>query len=184
MTQFSDLSEFLNKAWSLLSRGVVDPKSAARNPTFSTISEEGFPTMRTVVLRRADPTSSCLEIHTDLKTNKVLSLKKKNFAGLHFWMPKARFQIRLLVHVDILTGPQVEDEWNKIPVNSRISYGCSPAPGTKINKPFAYKKLSLQENFAVLRCGIKEFDVLYLGAEHQRATFQKINNWRGHWLVP
>jgi pyridoxine/pyridoxamine 5'-phosphate oxidase len=184
MTQFSDLSEFLDKAWSLLRRGVVDPKSAARNPTFSTISEEGFPTMRTVVLRRADPTSNCLEIHTDLKTNKVSSLKKKKIAGLHFWIPKAKFQIRVLVEVDIFTGSEVKDEWNKIPVNSRISYGCSPKSGTKIEEPFAYKKLSLQENFAVLRCIIKEFDVLYLGAQHQRAKFEKINNWRGHWLAP
>ena len=91
MKQFSDLSEFLDQAWSLLTRGVVDAKFASRNPTFSTISEEGFPTMRTVVLRRADRMSNCLEMHTDLKTNKVFSLKKSNFAGLHFWIPKCIF---------------------------------------------------------------------------------------------
>ena len=88
MKQFFDLNEFLDHAWSLLTRGVVDKKSAAKNPTFSTISEDGFPTMRTVVLRRADRIANCLEIHTDIKTNKVSSLKKNNFAGLHFWDPK------------------------------------------------------------------------------------------------
>jgi pyridoxine/pyridoxamine 5'-phosphate oxidase len=54
MKQFFDLNEFVDYAWSLLTRGVVDKKSVAKNPTFSTISEDGFPTMRTVVLRRAD----------------------------------------------------------------------------------------------------------------------------------
>ena len=74
MKQFLDLDEFLDHAWSLLTRGVADAKSVAKNPTFSTISEEGFPTMRTVVLRRADRIANYLEIHTDIQTNKVFSL--------------------------------------------------------------------------------------------------------------
>jgi len=78
MKQFYDLSEFVDYAWSLLTRGVVDKKSVAKNPTFSTISEDGFPTMRTVVLRRADRIANCLEINTDIQTNKVFSLKKNN----------------------------------------------------------------------------------------------------------
>ena len=90
MKQFFDLNEFLDHAWSLLTRGVVDKKSVAKNPTFSTISEDGFPTMRTVVLRRADRIANCLEIHTDIQTNKVSSLQKHNSAGLHFWTPKVQ----------------------------------------------------------------------------------------------
>ena len=109
MKQFFDLNEFVDYAWSLLTRGVVDKKSVAKNPTFSTISEDGFPTMRTVVLRRADRIANCLEIHTDMQTNKVSSLKKNNYAGLHFWIPKAKFQIRASVVVDILTGSKVEE---------------------------------------------------------------------------
>ena len=140
MKQFSDLSEFLDQAWSLLTRGVVDAKFASRNPTFSTISEEGFPTMRTVVLRRADRMSNCLEIHTDLKTNKVFSLKKSNFAGLHFWIPKAKFQIRASVIVDILTGSEVEADWSRIPMQSRVSYGSVPRPGAEIKVHLITKK--------------------------------------------
>ena len=117
MKQFSDLSEFLDQAWSLLTRGVVDAKFASRNPTFSTISEEGFPTMRTVVLRRADRVSNCLEIHTDLKTNKVFSLKKSN---------------------------------------------C----------------------FAILRCNIKELDLLYLGDIHQRAVYKIGERLASVWVAP
>ena len=184
MKQFSDLSEFLDQAWSLLTRGVVDAKFASRNPTFSTISDEGFPTMRTVVLRRANRVSNCLEIHTDLKTNKVVSLKKSNFAGLHFWIPKAKFQIRASVVVDILTGSKVEDQWNKIPIQSRVSYGSKPSPGIEVNGPFDYQKLPKQDNFAVLRCDIRALDLLYLGALHQRALYKTGNPAISTWVAP
>ena len=184
MKQFLDLGEFLDYAWSQLTRGVLDPKSVAKNPTFSTISEEGFPTMRTVVLRRADRVANCLEIHTDIQTNKVLSLKKNNFAGLHFWIPKAKFQIRASVVVDILTGSKVEDQWNKTSMRSRISYGSIPPPGIEINGPFDYQKLSEKDNFAVLRCEIKELDLLYLGDIHQRAVYKRENSWVSKWVAP
>ena len=184
MKQFSDLSEFLDQAWVLLMRGVVDAKFASRNPTFSTISEEGFPTMRTVVLRRADRMSNCLEIHTDLKTNKVFSLKKSNFAGLHFWIPKAKFQIRASVIVDILTGSEVEADWSRIPMQSRVSYGSVPRPGVEIKGPFDYKKIPQQDCFAILRCNIKELDLLYLGDIHQRAVYKIGEPLVSVWVAP
>ena len=184
MKQFLDLGEFLDHAWSLLTRGAADPKSVARNPTFSTISEEGFPAMRTVVLRRADRIANCLEIHTDIQTNKVFSLKKNNLAGLHFWIPKAKFQIRASVVVDILTGSKVEDQWNKIPIQSRVSYGSIPPPGMEIDSPFDYQKHPKQDNFAVLRCDIRELDLLYLGTLHQRAIYTNANFWEAKWVAP
>ena len=184
MKQFLDLGEFLDHAWSLLIRGVADPKSVAKNPTFSTISEEGFPEMRTVVLRRADRKANYLEIHTDLQTKKIFSLKTNNFAGLHFWVPKARFQIRASVVVDILTGAKVKSQWDKTPLQSRVSYGSIPPPGIKINGPFDYQKVSEQDNFAVLRCDIRELDLLYLGAMHQRAIYKLGDYWISNWVAP
>ena len=184
MKQFLDLGDFLDHAWSLLTRGVADPKSVAKNPTFSTISDKGFPSMRTVVLRRVNRTTNSLEIHTDIQTNKVLSLKKNNFAGLHFWIPKAKFQIRASVVVDILTGLEAEDQWNKIPTQSRVSYGSIPPPGIEINGPFDYQKLPDQDNFAVLKCDVVELDLLYLGALHQRAFYKIGDPSVSTWVAP
>ena len=184
MKQFLNLGEFLDHAWSLLTRGVAAPKSVAKNPTFATISEEGFPAMRTVVLRRADRIANCLEIHTDIQTNKVLSLKKSNLAGLHFWIPKAKFQIRASVVVHILTGSKVEVQWNKIPMQSRVSYGSKPSPGSEIKGPFEYQKLPEQDKFAVLKCDIRELDLLYLGALHQRAVYKTGDPSISTWVAP
>ena len=184
MKKFLDLGEFLDHAWSLLTRGIADPKSAVKNPTFATISEEGFPTMRTVVLRSVDRITNCLEIHTDIQTDKVFSLKKNNFAGLHFWIPKAKFQIRASVVVDILTGLKVVDQWNKVPKQSRVSYGSIPPPGVEINGPFDYQKVPAQDKFAVLKCEIRELDLLYLGALHQRALYRIGDHSLSTWVAP
>ena len=74
MKQFFDLNEFVDYAWSLLTRGVVDKKSVAKNPTFSTISEDGFPTMRTVVLRRADRIANCFAFFNFISRATTVSL--------------------------------------------------------------------------------------------------------------
>ena len=86
--------------------------------------------------------------------------------------------------VDILTGSIVEGQWNKIPVQSRVSYGSTPPPGIKINGPFDYQKLPEKDNFAVLRCNIRELDLLYLGAMHQRAIYKLGDSWISNWVAP
>lgn len=40
--------------WRTLERGVADAAHPARRPTFATVSPEGWPEARTVVLRTAD----------------------------------------------------------------------------------------------------------------------------------
>ena len=184
MKQFLGLNEFLDYAWLLMKRGVSDPKSAARNPTFATISKDSYPAMRTVVLRSAERMENCLEIYTDIQTDKVIALKNNNCAALHFWIPKAQFQIRASVLVDILKGSKAQAAWNKVPLKGRVSYGSIPRPGFEIESPFDYKKISAQDNFAVLKCEINELDLLFLGDKHQRAVYKKKDYWGATWVAP
>jgi hypothetical protein len=53
-----------------------------------------------------------------------------------------------------------------------------------INSPFEYQKLPEQDNFAVLRCDIRELDLLYLGDIHQRAIHRKGDPWTSRWVAP
>ena len=184
MKNFLDLSEFLDYGWMLMKCGVQDPKSAARNPTFATISKDSYPALRTVVLRCADRETNCLKIHTDLQTDKIKELKESNVAALHFWIPKAMVQIRASVNVEILTGAQVESEWNAVPLRARVSYGSIPSSGFKIMGPFEYQKTAKQGSFAVLNCKIRIIDLLYLGSKHQRAIYRKSDKWRASWVAP
>lgn len=104
---FTTLNGLYERLWQSLSRGVADRHAATRHPTLATLGCDGWPTARTVVLRAADPVSGTLDIHTDLKSDKVGGLRRTPQAGLHVWDEKARFQIRLRCDVNILSGDDV-----------------------------------------------------------------------------
>lgn len=184
MSDPNDLTAFLELAWQHLRHGVADSQSPARHPTFATVSPDGLPELRTVALRRVSQAQAMVEVHTDIVTPKVQSLRAFPKAGLHVWLPKADLQIRLTTHVDILTGEAVEDLWAEMPQISRVSYGTSPDPGTPIESVFTYSKPAVRERFAVLQCHINCIGVVELGAHHRRAEFTRDTEWRGVWLAP
>lgn len=183
-TEYDSLTEFYSLAWDQLGRGVAESKHPARTPTLATISANGFPTQRTVVLRAADRLASEIEIHTDALTPKVEELSENNKAALHVWIRKSMLQLRLEVCFDVLTGLEVADRWNAVPPASRISYGTQPIPGQPIRGPFNYEKPAEQARFAVLRGQVQQIEVLYLGTKHQRALYKRIDDWCGYWISP
>jgi len=177
-TEYASLTEFHRVAWGQLGRGVADAKHPARTPTLATISANGFPTQRTVVLRAADRLASQVEVHTDSLTPKVEELRENNKAALHVWIHKSMLQLRLKVCLE------VADRWTAVPPASRISYGTQPVPGQPITGPFDYEKPAKQSRFAVLKGHVQQIEVLYLGAKHQRAIYTRTDDWRGHWISP
>jgi len=183
-TEYASLAAFYRVAWDQLGRGVADAKHPARTPTLATISANGFPAQRTIVLRAADRSAAEVEIHTDTLTPKVEELRVNNKASLHVWIRKSMLQLRLDVCFDILTGVDVMDRWNAVPPASRISYGTQPVPGQPIKEPFAYAKPAEQARFAVLRGQVQQIEVLYLGTKHQRALFTRADHWCGQWISP
>ena len=184
ITQYTTLSDFLNTAWSLIKRGTVDIRSSARTPTLATIRADGVPTTRTVVLRSVNQPEAHVEIYTDLWSTKVQELTKKSYGSFHFWLPKQKIQIRMITHIKIKAGPEVEESWLKVPLHSRESYGHTPPPGITISQPFEYQVSPSQDRFAVLDCSIQEMDLLYLGHQHQRAIYRAVDQWEGRWVVP
>lgn len=173
------------QVWVRLVRGVGDRHAPARNPTFATVSPDGgWPEMRTVVLRAADPEAGTLDFHTDLRSPKVAALRSASRAGLHVWDQSAHLQIRIDVTVKILTGAKVAAIWARVPDPSRQSYGTMPAPGQPIADALAYDKCPDAASFAVLRCTVRAIDALHLGPQHRRARFEAENLWAGQWLAP
>lgn len=184
MNDPGDLTAFLEDAWQHLRRGVADSRSPARYPTFATVSPNGVPELRTVALRRALQAEAMVEVHTDIVTPKVQSLRMTPLAALHVWLPKADLQIRLTTRVEILTGDVVDAAWVKVPPQSRVSYGTHPDPGTPIGDVYDYKKPPDRYRFAVLRCYVDHIDIVHLGARHRRAAYERRNDWHGTWLAP
>lgn len=184
MSDPNDLAAFLDAAWAQLCRGLTDSTSPARYPTFATVSPDGLPEARTVALRHAAQAEAVLEVHTDIATAKITSLKSSPRAALHFWIPEAQLQVRLLSTVTILCGEAVEKAWTQVPPASRISYGTRPDPGLPIGDAHAYEKPPVRDRFAVLRCVADDIDLVELGEKHRRAGFCRADNWQGSWLAP
>lgn len=171
-------------AWHRLTRGVHDRHAPARHPTLATVSVEGLPQARTVVLRKADRASGSLEIHTNLFSPKVKELRAQPVAALHVWDSTSRLQIRLQVEAMIAHGDQVTEIWSKVPEASRTAYSTNSVPGSWIPEALAYESTPDEAAFAVIRLDIRAMDLLHLGPAHRRAQFSREDGWVGRWLAP
>ena len=184
MKVFQKLDDFLDFGWAQIARGKADKKSPARHPSFVTISADGFPNARILVMRRYDRKNNEIEFHTDTASSKMLALKENPRAGIHIWLPKVQLQIQMDVVVEVKDGDITIPYWRDVPTNSRIAYGTIPIPGTVIQNPLAYDHAPDQKRFAVLVCNIQSIQLLLLGTKHIRAYYKKKTNWKGEWLSP
>ena len=174
----------LKKVWDTLGRGVADAKHPARRPTLATISPNGWPAARTVVLRAADRDDAKVTLHTDLYSDKIKSLTSTPRLALHVWDAEQDLQIRLRADVIILSGPETRGLWDKIPDHAQQSYGVTPPPGTSIDEALAYVKKPDPSTFAILQCAVAHIDVVHLGEDHRRCCFSRDRQWHGQWLSP
>ena len=179
-----ELGSLYAHAWHRLIRGVHDRHAPARHPTLATVSPEGWPQARTVVLRAADRSNSRLEIHTNSFSPKIADLIATPVAALHIWDSGSRLQVRLHADVEIARGAQVANIWSAVPERSRMAYSRSQLPGQPIPSALAYEPQPDPEAFAVLYLTIRVMDLLHLGPNHRRAQFSRDLDWAGHWLAP
>ncbi|MCU0906104.1 MAG: pyridoxamine 5'-phosphate oxidase family protein [Rhodobacteraceae bacterium] len=183
------LATLQDQVWSRLVRGVHDRRTPARHPTLATVSPDGAPRARTVVLRGADRTAARLVVYTDLRSAKVADLRARAQAALHLWDAGAHLQVRLSASVVILTGDAVAHLWARLPEAGRLSYGGDPAPGQPVPDtlgPDAPTPVRVPDPaaFAVLHLDLQEMDVLHLGPRHRRAVYARADGWAGHWVAP
>ncbi len=170
-------------AWQRLVRGVHDRHAPARHPTLATVSPEGLPQARTVVLRAADPLQGRLEIHTHLHSSKIADLRATPVAALHVWDSGSRLQIRVEADVEIASGADVAARWARVPAQSRSAYS-SHRPGHAIADALAYDHQPDPALFAVVHLHVRALDLLHLGIHHRRAAFHRERQWAGQWLAP
>jgi pyridoxamine 5'-phosphate oxidase len=178
------LDTLFDQAWQRLVRGVHDRHAPARHPTLATVSPDGWPQARTVVLRAADRLQGRLEIHTNLHSSKIADLMANPVAAFHVWDSGSRLQIRAETDVEIACGPEVAATWARVPEQSRTAYSSSHRPGHAIPDALAYDSQPDTAAFAVLHLNVRALDLLHLGSHHRRARFQRADQWAGQWLAP
>ncbi len=168
-----------------LHAGATTPTHAFRWPAVSTVSADGSPEARIVVLRRFDEAARLLVFHTDIRTAKVADLRRNPRCGFLFHDPDDRLQLRLRTtatvhHADAFA----RREFDALSPHNKATYSSVGMPGAEepADAPFAYPpKPPADEamafgHFAAVACEIQSADVLELHPSgHRRAAFE----WAG-----
>ena len=190
---YDDLAASAAYGWSMLERGVKDRKSAFHTPSVATLTAEGAPTIRTVVLRGCDTQNKTVRFHTDTRTGKIAELRDNPHAAMHFYDASAKIQLRLAVRLEALSGPAhqaaYEAAWHATRPMSRECYQVTQSPGSVIDDPYAvaFDAKATDDGadyFVPVAAHILRMEWLYLAARgHRRALFDFENDTQ-NWLVP
>lgn len=190
---YNDLDLTLAEAWSLLTAGAASRNEAFHTPAVATISRDGRPAVRTVVLRGADPKGWRVRFHTDARAAKVPEIEANPAIEIHAYDGGRKTQVRLSCLASVHKSDRVaEDAWRASPLGCREIYRIQPTSGRPLSSPdeVGAERVGGEDagrgNFCVVDCKVEALEWLYLAARgHRRARFA----WAGGeltktWLVP
>jgi hypothetical protein len=193
-----DLAAALETTWRLLTRGAADRRSPMHTPVVASVTAEGRPDARVMVLRAADRTGAKLRFHTDARSPKCLALDGRPVSVLAYH-PGEAVQLRLSGTARIVThGADIDSIWTNSTPFARRCYMVEAAPGTpratagsglpadvEGRKPELVELVPARANFALVMIDITAIDWLHLAQDgHRRAVFAAADGWRGEWRVP
>lgn len=188
-----DTSFALDYAFTKLAEGVKNRKSHLHLLNLGTVSKDGKPQTRTIVLRYFDSERKIIRFHTDMRSKKIDEIKNNNSISLLGYDNIDKLQIRMECEAKINYSEDfLSDIWSKMNINSKECYSIKKPPGSIINAPqdidFYSRNIIPKsfENFIVVICNIKNIDLLYLHNEgHIRANYRLINKqFVGNWVIP
>jgi hypothetical protein len=184
------LADALAEAFRLLARAVADRRSPLHTPTLGTVSADGAPNLRTVVLRAFDPDRRSLRIHTDRRSPKAAEIAARPRVMLHGYDAGARVQLRLDCRASLhLDDPIADAAWAASREMSRLCYAAPHPPGTPIEAPLPAPAdpVAGRGNFAAVMLVFDSLDWLHLAhTGHRRARFawDAAGRLSATWLAP
>lgn len=194
--------EILKKIWKHLDLGVLERDHPFHTPVFASVSSDGTPSVRVVVLRRfwrRNPRG--IAFHSHLGAPKIEEIRSNPNVSFLFYHPQKRFQIRLQGTATVHTeGSELHDEqWLATGFFSRRCY-IGEAPSQPSEKPtcglpedLIERKPNPQEsevgraNFAVVFSTIDSIDCMELDVRgHRRSLFvwNAAGELETKWLTP
>jgi len=190
-----------DRVWESIRNGVISSRSPAHTPTLATVSTEGLPLARTVVLRGPAGAGYTLTCHTHLGSGKVQELNAQPGCTWHFYLPDEKVQFRL----EALATTHHQDEvareaWGRTQLSSRRCYCTARLPGEVVAEPDAGlvdglggRQPTNEEseqygwpNFVVIHTQVLRVELLYLrAAGHRRIRWDLEGGApRCQWLIP
>ncbi len=189
MTQHpTSLDDIHDQIWRMLQEATGTRHHGFHLPTLATVSENGEPAARIVVLRGADRAGRYVTCHTDARAPKVAQVDAQSLSAWVFYDAEARVQVRALGRVAVL-DPAIDafarEAWLGTNLSSRRCYMAPSAPSLKCDAPSPNLPESVRDrlpteeesqaglaNFRVLKATIEAMDYLHLAHDgHIRARF-------------
>ncbi len=196
---YSQLDAAETMAWDMLEKGAASAKQAFHTPVLATVSADGAPQARTIVMREADRGTRMLRGNTDQRAPKAHQIANDSRVQLLFYDVAAKVQIRVTAQAELITeGPTRTEAWATSMPGSKVCYLAEGAPGTHKDAPtsglpdyadrgqrVAPDKLEEgMKNFAVIRFSVEAIDWLYLDSNgHRRAQFDYVAKTKS-WVIP
>ena len=176
--------QIIEDIWSELQTACSDKQHAWRTPALATIDANGYPCVRTVVLRAVDAASQQMIIYTDRRSPKVLDLLRCKHAEIVFWNPALNWQLRAKAEIDVQTqGNLLDQAWENIKNSSAATdYLRNQLPGAVINHANDTSQTSQEHQLCILAAKVTELDWLELSRSGNRRL--RIKNNQTEWLVP
>lgn len=190
------MDELLKEVWDYLESGANagEKRSAFTMMQLATVGLNGLPSVRTVVMRRADRENSLLAFHTDLRSAKAHEIAQKPQVAIVTGDWPAGIQIRL---DGIARVVQNHNErfviWNSSRPQTLTLYRAPLVPGTTIESPEharpsqpVHGQMDGFENFCVIEVQIQQIDFLDVSQDiHRRARFSFTQGgWHATWIAP
>lgn len=202
-----DLGELTEVIWRELEQSSAQPDAPWGLGSFATVTQESdatcpAPSVRMLVLRRADPESRYLIWHTDRRSTKIHELTRNGQSSVLFWSPELRVQLVIRGITDVYEAGELFDaEWNGSQLTSRRAYLGDSAPGTEadsmcVNFPEIFQSRPPtkaesepgRKHFAVLLTKVSMMDLLILQKSgNVRANFvwsEAEDSWNSFWVCP
>lgn len=175
-SHYNDLDGSLAEAWRLLVRGAADRKSPMHTPSVATIGIDGFPQVRTVVLRHADASNRTLRFHTDKRSNKFRELSADPRIQLLTYDAGNKIQLRVSGRAALHSGDTIATQaWQRSQTMSQQCYRQALNPGAISADPIAALAPGDhdgQANFVAVMMSVDAIEWLYLAhGGHRRARF-------------
>tara|TARA_R110002167_G_scaffold29771_1_gene99093 strand:+ start:1642 stop:2187 length:546 start_codon:yes stop_codon:yes gene_type:complete len=169
-----------------LLHGMSEKEHPFRYCTMATVGLDRMARLRTVVLRKVSPDLD-LTFFTDRRSKKVVHIKENKKVSALFYHPEKLLQVRVEgIGTVIKEKALLQKYWDQVPIENRIAYTTTQAPGSTLSDPAKLEYLEDTAHFCIIQ--VHPFKIEYLKLarpQHIRVRFSmESDGWRKDYLVP
>lgn len=198
LTGGETLTSIFEWIWNELEASVSEGGHPFRLPVVATVTPDGGPAARIVVLRRVESDTGVLEFHTDSRSAKIEDLRHGDELTWVVWEPSRQVQVRLQSKASIhLADSVVDSRWSVCPIQNQRNYLRRLSPGSLLSDPQELSLLatdaeerqtrgSERSHFAVVRATVDHIDFYEINEALQRRAWfvRSVAGWSMSWRLP